>query len=84
MFSIEFSRRAEKDLKNLGNIIAKRVLDKIQNLSEDPFPNDAIKLKGEGNVFRIRVGKYRVLYEVYHENRVVLISKIDKRERVYD
>lgn len=84
MFSVEFSKRAEKDLKNLDKTIGERIVSKIETLSQDPFPRDAIKLKGEESIFRVRVGKYRILYEVYHENKIVLITKIDKRERVYD
>ncbi len=84
MFLIEFSKRVEKDLKNIDKIIAKRCLIEIEKLKENPFPRDVIKVKGEENVFRIRVGKYRILYEVYHERKIVLIVKIDKRERVYE
>jgi len=84
IFSAEFSRRAERDLKRLDNIIASRCRDKIEMLEENPFPRDAIKVKGEDKVFRVRVGKYRILYEVYHETKLVLITKIDKRGRVYE
>ena len=83
-FSVEFSKRAQKDLKNLDKIISNRCLTEIENLRENPFPRDAIKVKGEDNVFRVRVGKYRILYEVYHDRKLVLIAKIDKRERAYD
>ena len=83
-FFIKFSGRAQKDLKNLDKTIANRCLARIEMLKEDPFLRDAIKVKGEDNAFRIRVGKYRILYEVYHETRVVLITKVDKRERAYD
>lgn len=83
-FSVEFSKKAQKDLKNLDEIIANRCLAEIETLKENPFPRDAIKVKGEDNVFRIRVGKYRILYEVYPETNLTLITKIDKRERVYD
>jgi len=84
MFSVEFSKNAEKDLKGLDKLIIKRILTKIELLAQDPFPRDSIKIKGEEKTFRIRVGKYRILYEVYPENRLILVTKIDKRERVYD
>lgn len=51
---------------------------------EDPFPRGAIKIKGEENFFRVRVGKYRILYEVHREPNIVLVTKLDKRSRVYD
>jgi len=83
-FAVEFSTRAEKDLKSIDKVITKRVLEKISLLAENPFLRGAIKLKGEGSLFRARVGKYRILYEVHHENKIILIVKVDKRERVYD
>ncbi|MEK6909513.1 MAG: type II toxin-antitoxin system RelE/ParE family toxin [Candidatus Aenigmatarchaeota archaeon] len=83
-FSIEFSRRAEKDLNNLDKVVAGRCLAEIEMLKENPFPRGAVKVKGEEGVFRVRVGKYRILYEVYSETNVVLITKIDKRGRVYE
>jgi len=84
MFSVEFSKRSEKELKNFDKTIRERVMFKIEALVQNPFPRDSIKIKGEEKTFRIRVGKYRILYEVYSENRLILITKIDKRERVYD
>ena len=83
-FSVEFSRRAKKDLKNLDKIIASRCLAEIEKLKANPFPSDAIKVKGEENTFRVRVGKYRILYEVYHTSRILLITKIDLRGRAYE
>ena len=83
-FSVEFSRRAERYLKKLDKIIAKRCIFKIEMLQENPFPRDAVKVKGRENVFRVRVGKYRILYEVYPKIKTVLITKIDKREKIYE
>lgn len=84
MFSVEFSKSAEKDLKGLDKVIVKRVLTKIGLLAQNPFTRESIKVKGEENTFRVRIGKYRILYEVYHEAKIVLITKVDKRERVYE
>jgi mRNA interferase RelE/StbE len=60
------------------------MLDGTRKLSNDPKPRGAIKLIGEENTYRIRIGDYRVLYEVYYDQKIVLIVKIDKRSRVYD
>jgi len=42
-----------------------------------------VKIKGEEGVYRARVGKYRVLYSIFDDERLVLVLKVDKRERVY-
>ena len=83
-FSVFFSRRAKKEFKTLERRIAKRCLEKIKQLSGNPIPKGAIKLKGLENVFRIRVSKYRIVYKVFFEKRLVLIVRIGKRESVYE
>ena len=83
-YSIEFSKRSQKDLDGFDNMIAGRCLSKIETLKENPFPQGVIKVKGEDRAFRIRVGKYRILYEVYNETKIILIVKMDNRDRVYD
>ena len=53
-------------------------------LKENPFLSDAKRIECSKELtFRIRVGKYRILYEVNNDKKVVLVSKIDKREKVY-
>jgi len=52
-------------------------------LSENPFPKGCIKLSGVENVYRLRVGDYRVLYELLPGKGAILVVKIDHRRRVY-
>jgi len=53
-------------------------------LEENPIPHDAKRVIGyEEPTFRIRIGKYRVLYRIDHKEHQVIIVKIDHRERVY-
>ena len=82
MLTIKYSNQAVKFLKRCDHIIAKRILDKIELLSINPFPQD-IKVTQGDKFFRVRVGKTRILYEVDHENNLLGIVKVDKRPRVY-
>lgn len=85
IFDIEYSNISKKFLKKLDKNLILRIMSKIGGLKENPVPSDAKSLKGyKEPTFRIRVGKYRVLYAVNHNNKVILISKIGKREGVYD
>ena len=84
MFSIEFSRKAEKAIEGLPKETSKRIISAIESLQQEPFPRGAIRLKWESNMYRVRVGDYRVLYEVYTDKKIVLIANVDKRSRVYD
>lgn len=82
-FRIEYSRRAERSLRSYNPDIRRRILDKIADLRDNPFPRGVLKLRGEENVYRLRVGDYRVLYEVYLQQNAILIVKIDHRSTVY-
>ena len=85
MFSIYLSSNAERFLKKSPKDLRERIMQKIKNLSEDPFPSDSKRIIGRNEkVFRIRVGDYRVQYVVFYDKKEVLISDIDKRERAYD
>jgi mRNA interferase RelE/StbE len=63
-YTIIISKSVQKDLNNLPNELRERVAEKIQRLAEDPRPDGVVKLKGMDNEYRIRVGDYRVRYEV--------------------
>ncbi len=84
MFIIVPGPGAKKFLRNANKELQKRILGEIKKLSEDPKPYGSIKIIGEENLYRIRIGKYRVLYEIYYEKEMILIAKIDKRDKVYD
>ena len=85
MFNVEFAPKTLKFLANCDAELRERIVKKIELLQADPFPRDAKQLAGWGEkVLRIRVGGYRVLYAVSFEKHVVLISRIDKRGRVYE
>jgi len=78
-----FRRDAEKKLKELDKELRRRILKKLVNLKENPFKVESTKLKGFNNVYRIRVGNVRVIYEIVFEERIIFILKIDFRGRVY-
>jgi len=82
MLEIKYSNQCLKVLKRLDKALAKRILDKIEILQNTPVIHDSKKVENT-NLFRIRIGSYRVLYEVDHKNNLLGIVKIDKRDRVY-
>jgi len=82
MLKIKYSNQAVKFLKKCDKILFKRILNKIELLSSNPFPQDVKMTQGE-KLFRVRVGKIRILYEIDNKNNLLGIVKIDKREKVY-
>ncbi|MEK6939779.1 MAG: type II toxin-antitoxin system RelE/ParE family toxin [Nanoarchaeota archaeon] len=86
MFSVDYENQAAKFIKKLVvKADVKRIVHKIEELSENPFPQEATRVEGyqEVKVFRVRVGDYRILYFVDYNNSTLYVVKIDKRERVY-
>ena len=84
MFNIEFSNQSKKFLKKSDKQLALRIIEKIELLKDNPVIRDSKKIVGEDRAFRIRIGDYRVLYEVGWNSKIILIERIDKRSRAYD
>ena len=81
--SIEISRTAEKQLKKLRRDDQRHVVKAILNLRDEPRPQGSRKLTGYDDVFRIRVGRYRVLYSISGKKLIIIILKIGHRKDVY-
>jgi len=85
MLDIEHSNKSKRFLKKCDIALAKRIMERIGRLAENPFPQDCKRvLDRKEKTFRIRVGDYRILYSVYKEKNLLFISDIDKRPKVFD
>lgn len=83
MYRVLLERAAEKDLKRLTTGIHDRVIVAIQSLANNPRPAGCRKLAGSQNDWRIRVGDYRVLYEIADTIRIVRVNRVRHRREVY-
>lgn len=85
MYEVQLaSRRVEKAIADLPSIAKERVLKAIQNLREEPRPEGVKKLGGKlSGSWRIRVGVYRVLYDIHDADKVVVITDVGLRRDVY-
>jgi mRNA interferase RelE/StbE len=82
-WSVEFERRAEKDLERLDPQVKQRVLSAIGRLADDPASADLRRLRGRAES-RLRVGNWRVIMELDVAARAIIIERILPRGRVYD
>ncbi len=73
----------EKDLRSLPKSTIVRVMKQIDGLANDPFPRQTVKLEGGEELYRIRVGDYRVIYGVDRAARLVTIHYVRHRREVY-
>jgi len=86
MYFVELSVRAQEFLDKLNKDIKERIEKRLKNLENNPIPSDSKFIGRDNNerIFRYRIGKYRTLYKVKEKEKMVLVTKIDKRDRVYD
>jgi mRNA interferase RelE/StbE len=82
-YSIEFRRSAEKELGRLDGRIRARILRAIVALAEDPRPPGVKALIGEAGVWRVRIGDYRVVYEINDTELIVLVIRVAHRSDAY-
>jgi mRNA interferase RelE/StbE len=83
MHRVVVERSAEKDLKRLSSEIRTRAVAAIQALAKNPRPAGSRKLAGTESDWRIRVGDYRIVYEIADEIRIVRIHRVRHRRDVY-
>ena len=79
--TIQLSRTAKKQMEDLPRPVQKRVAARIEQLSIAPYGTGKKKLAGSESSLRVRVGDYRILYEV--EPGVLLIAHVEHRSTVY-
>jgi mRNA interferase RelE/StbE len=83
MYQVIVAHSAEKDLKRLSPAVRARVAPAILALATNPRPAGSRKLAGSKSDWRIRVGDYRVVYEIADEIRIVRVNRVRHRREVY-
>ena len=82
-FRIEWKKSTRKDLRRLPDGAVDRIIKAVEALAENPFPPGVEKLTGSEHAYRIRLGDYRVVYEVVSECKLVEVQRVRHRKDVY-
>jgi mRNA interferase RelE/StbE len=82
-YRVEIKPSVQKDLRALPRPMVARALECIEKLAEEPLPRESLKLAGTERLYRVRVGDYRIVYEVDADNRLVLIHHVRHRREAY-
>lgn len=83
MYSIYLECAAERDLKRLTSKLFYRIISKIKALAENPRPSGCRKITGSKADWRIRIGHYRVIYEIDDTEKRIKIMRVRHRKDVY-
>lgn len=82
-YKVALKPSVEKDLRSLPPSVVGRVFKQIEGLSDEPFPRQSRKLAGAEQLYRVRVGDYRVVYGVDKAAKEVIIHYVRHRRDVY-
>ena len=81
MFEIKWTEKSLHELDKLEQNISRRIIKKVDELMNNPYSMEIKKLKGL-NAFRLRIGDYRVIFEI--ERDLITILKVGHRRNIYD
>jgi len=83
VYEVLLERRAERDIRKLTAQVFHRIIPHIKALAEDPKPPGCRKIAGSKNDWRIRIGEFRVIYEIDEHAEAVKVMWIRHRKEVY-
>lgn len=81
--TVAIASSARRDLKRIRGRTLRRIADAIDALADNPRPPGVVKLAGEDDLYRIRVGDYRLVYQIQDDRLIVLVVRIGHRREVY-
>lgn len=82
-YTVNIFRRAQKELAALPAVVYPRVRDAIRDLANTPRPSGCRKLVGRDG-WRMRIGDYRVIYEIDESAQIITVMHVGHRRDVYD
>jgi mRNA interferase RelE/StbE len=82
-FQIEWKKSAEKELYAIANQDQRRIIEAVSELSENPFSIGSHKLQGAESLYRIRVGDYRIIYDVNVRTKIITVQYVRHRKGAY-
>jgi mRNA interferase RelE/StbE len=83
VYTVSLKKRAEKQLAALPKDIASLILDRLETLANNPRPAGVKKLAGHQNIYRLRVGDYRIVYHIEDKHCIVVVIKVGHRQDIY-
>ena len=83
LFKINWKSSSERDLRKIDKKYIPRIVDAIESLANNPFPSQSKKLKDSESSFRLRIGDYRIIYQVDSEKKEIIVYHLRHRKDAY-
>ncbi len=82
-YQVEFTPAAKRQIKKLIEPVQLAIVERLEQLAENPRPPGALKMQGAESLYRIRVGDYRIIYEIQDRTLLIAVVKVGHRGNVY-
>lgn len=82
-YRVEITRSAAKDLRGIDRMWIPKIVAAIETLESDPRPAGCEKLVGSDHTYRLRIGDYRVVYDIQDDTLIILVVRIPHRRDIY-
>jgi mRNA interferase RelE/StbE len=82
-YEILIKPAAEKDLDKVPRSVRRRIIDALESLRNDPRPAGVVKLTDKEDLWRVRVGEYRIVYEIDDQRAIVTVLRVAHRKDGY-
>lgn len=83
-YKIEINKSAKKEIRKLpSKELRSKIISIITGLYSNPIPEDAKKIKGSSDIYRIRQGPYRIVYQLRKEKLIIMVIRVRHRRDVY-
>lgn len=82
-YAVSFTRSARKEISKLDKNVVARIFSKIEALASNPLPSGCRKIQGAVDLWRIRVGNYRVIYQIIDQELIIEIVAVRHRRDAY-
>ncbi|MCL4358033.1 type II toxin-antitoxin system RelE/ParE family toxin [Patescibacteria group bacterium] len=83
-YSVKIKNSAQKEIRKLpSKELRDKIIEIIDDLYINPVPDEAKKIKGSNNIYRIRQGTYRIVYQIYKNELLVIVIRVRHRKDAY-
>ncbi len=82
-YEVEITPAAKRQIKKLTKSIQQLIVERLEELVDNPRPPGVIKMEAEENLYRVRVGDYRIIYEIQDSVLLIVVVKVGHRANVY-
>lgn len=83
IYRIEVTPAAKRTIKKLPKNVQQKIIQELELLAKEPRPTGVVKLAASDNLYRVRTGDYRIIYQIKDEILLVIITKVGHRSDIY-